>query len=103
MHPINAAVASKIVEVWKEYEARSTKEAQFVYDMDKFECMLQGFEYEKSENMNLEGFQQQGRKLTGPEGMALRDALWRKRNKYAARAEESIWVAFIIGGFYAFS
>lgn len=35
--------------LWEEYEEEKSKEALFVKDLDKFEMILQAFEYEKAE------------------------------------------------------
>ncbi len=40
--------ANEIYELWMEYENATTPEALFVKDVDKFEMILQAFEYEKS-------------------------------------------------------
>ncbi len=37
----------EIIELWDEYSARKTPEAQFVHEMDKIEMLLQGLEYKK--------------------------------------------------------
>ena len=42
--------------LWEEFEAKETKEAILVNDLDKFEMMVQAFEYEKQANVNLESF-----------------------------------------------
>lgn len=39
----------EIMELWKEYSERKTPEAKFVKDLDRFEMILQAFEYEKAE------------------------------------------------------
>lgn len=38
------------VELWKEFEAQKTAEAKFVKQLDKFEMVIQAFEYESSDN-----------------------------------------------------
>ena len=40
---------SEIMALWKEYNERKTPEAMFVKDLDRFEMILQAFEYEKAE------------------------------------------------------
>ncbi|XP_071503409.1 5'-deoxynucleotidase HDDC2-like [Diadema antillarum] len=42
-------VGQDFYELWKEYEEQSTSEAQFVKDLDRFEMILQAFQYEKRE------------------------------------------------------
>lgn len=43
-------VAEEIFQLWLEYEENQTKEAKFVKDLDKFEMIVQAFEYEKGES-----------------------------------------------------
>lgn len=40
--------------LWEEYENQSTPEAKFVKDVDRFEMILQAFEYESEENRTKE-------------------------------------------------
>ena len=44
------AAADEFRELWEEYEAASTPEAKFVKDLDKFDMILQAFEYEQTDN-----------------------------------------------------
>ncbi|KII74349.1 HD domain-containing protein 2 [Thelohanellus kitauei] len=46
----NSQVRDKIHSLWKEYEEGSTKEAQIVKDIDKFEMIFQAYEYEVDQN-----------------------------------------------------
>lgn len=39
-----------IYELYKEYESKETKEAKFVKELDRFDMILQAYEYEKQEN-----------------------------------------------------
>ncbi|CAL8101133.1 unnamed protein product [Calicophoron daubneyi] len=50
--------ADEIQALWNEYEAQETMEARFCKDFDKFEMLLQAFEYEKENNQpkQLEDF-----------------------------------------------
>lgn len=43
-------------ELWTEYESGETKVAKFVKDLDKFEMVLQAFEYEKRCGQRLQCF-----------------------------------------------
>lgn len=43
----NSMEAKEIQSLWMEYEEASTPEALFVKDVDKFEMIVQAFEYEK--------------------------------------------------------
>ncbi|KAJ3221867.1 hypothetical protein HK099_003013 [Clydaea vesicula] len=49
-------IAVEIKEIWCEYEKALTKEALFVKDIDKFEMILQCFEYEKRQKKKMECF-----------------------------------------------
>ncbi|CAL8101136.1 unnamed protein product [Calicophoron daubneyi] len=50
--------ADEIQALWNEYEAQETMEARLCKDFDKFEMLLQAFEYEKENNQpkQLEDF-----------------------------------------------
>ncbi|XP_071804721.1 5'-deoxynucleotidase HDDC2-like isoform X1 [Asterias amurensis] len=47
---INPDVGSELCALWQEYEDCATQEAKFVKDLDKFEMVLQAFEYETLQN-----------------------------------------------------
>ena len=42
----NSLQSQEIFSLWREYENGETMEAKFVKDLDKFEMILQAFEYE---------------------------------------------------------
>ena len=44
----NSTAAQEIQTLWLEYEEGSTSEALFIKDVDKFEMIVQAYEYEKS-------------------------------------------------------
>ncbi|KAJ9505939.1 hypothetical protein QJQ45_017008 [Haematococcus lacustris] len=49
--------AQEVSELWREYEAAASPEAQFVKDMDKIEMILQAYEYEGlQQGLNLQEF-----------------------------------------------
>jgi putative hydrolase of HD superfamily len=49
--------ADFLLTIWKEYESQSTREARFVKDLDRFEMLLQAYEYEiEHSGVNLEAF-----------------------------------------------
>ena len=60
----NEKVSKDIMNLWEEYSKRETAEALAVKDLDRFEMILQAFEYEKAEQRagELESF------FTGTEG-----------------------------------
>lgn len=45
-----AKMASEFMELWEEYGKRETTEALLVKDLDRFEMIVQAFEYEKAED-----------------------------------------------------
>jgi len=42
-------IADEVLDLWEEYNKRETAEAKIVKDLDRFEMILQAFEYEKAE------------------------------------------------------
>ncbi len=75
--------ATETVSLWEEFEARISKESQFVNELDGLEMVLQAFEYEQSkQGKNLETFFESGRrKLNSASVLKLYDQLNAKRNK----------------------
>ncbi|XP_022083399.1 HD domain-containing protein 2-like isoform X2 [Acanthaster planci] len=51
---VDPTVGLQFCELWEEYEDGSTEEAKFVKDLDKFEMILQAFEYETLQNRPME-------------------------------------------------
>jgi putative hydrolase of HD superfamily len=48
LKPLSESPAAvEIMQLWNEYESAETKEALFIKDVDKFEMILQAFEYEQ--------------------------------------------------------
>ena len=45
--PVNGSAAEDIQECWNEYEFQSTAEGRYVKDIDKYEMLVQCFEYER--------------------------------------------------------
>ncbi|KAI5895165.1 HD domain-containing protein [Schizophyllum commune H4-8] len=52
----DSPAARRIMDLWKEYEARETPEALFVKDLDRFEMAAQAFAYERRTGLDLETF-----------------------------------------------
>lgn len=48
--------AKELAELWTEYEENSSAEAKIVKDFDKIEMILQAFEYENEQGLDLEEF-----------------------------------------------
>eukprot|EP00474_Spongospora_subterranea_P009337 CRZ09795.1 hypothetical protein [Spongospora subterranea] len=47
---------AQMLELWKEYSEGKTTEAVLVKDIDKLEMVIQAFEYERDQQMNLNDF-----------------------------------------------
>lgn len=54
--PFNPTAAKEIEEDWVAYETVSSLEARYVKDIDKFEMLVQAFEYEQAHNVRLDQF-----------------------------------------------
>jgi len=46
----DANTGQEMVDLWEEYEKAETAEAKAVKDLDKFDMILQAFDYEQKEN-----------------------------------------------------
>lgn len=55
--------AKEYTALFDEYEEQKTKEAQFVYQLDKLEMAMQAYEYEKEHDVNLEEFFESARSV----------------------------------------
>ncbi|PRP88595.1 hypothetical protein PROFUN_03006 [Planoprotostelium fungivorum] len=53
---LTGPTGEEIYDLWKEYEAGATPEAKFVKDFDKFEMILQAYEYETAQGKQLQEF-----------------------------------------------
>jgi putative hydrolase of HD superfamily len=51
-----SSIGEELYQLWLEYETKSSLEARIVKDLDKFEMILQAFEYEESQNLTLQSF-----------------------------------------------
>ncbi|KAF8817929.1 hypothetical protein IE077_002751 [Cardiosporidium cionae] len=49
-------LGKEIYDLWIEFEEGTTKEAQIIKDIDRFEMILQAFEYEKEQKLYLDSF-----------------------------------------------
>lgn len=73
---------------WEEYENGNTLEAtpedKWVREMDKFECMIQAFEYEQRTygEQNLEEFQGQEKHIKSEDGKELLELLQQERTNH---------------------
>nr|CAG8534239.1 8181_t:CDS:10 [Entrophospora candida] len=75
--------SKEIFDLWQEYEDGISNEAKFVKDLDKFELILQAFEYEQSQNKDLEEFFESTKgKFNHSLVKSWVGELYRKRQKY---------------------
>lgn len=89
----------KIKDAWLEYEEGKTAEAQWVRDMDKFECMVQAHEYEQSTygEKDLEEFQGLSSKIKSSKGKEWLALLQQERQAHFLRRRRRTPVIFVIG------
>ena len=50
------AQAQQVAELWDEYEAGETLHARYTKDLDKYDMILQAYEYEKEQGLDLSQF-----------------------------------------------
>ncbi|XP_054268589.1 5'-deoxynucleotidase HDDC2-like [Macrosteles quadrilineatus] len=82
---------SYLLQLFEEYESQSSEEAKFVKDLDRFDMVLQAFEYEKSANKPVdlqEFFDSVKGKLKHPMVTSLADELDKQRNNYLQSNKE---------------
>lgn len=101
MDPFDSSLGKRLRNAWIEYEEGKTKEARYMYDVDKFECMLQAFEYEQMTygEKNLEEFQGLASKIKSPETKEWLELLRQERRAHLIKRNERIRVIFVIGEF----
>ncbi|KAJ4263985.1 hypothetical protein NW762_006023 [Fusarium torreyae] len=75
---------AEIQELWNEFEAGETAEAQFALDIDKIELLLQAVEYERNgeSQRDLGEFMGVARKLRSEAGKTWADEILREREKF---------------------
>ncbi|KAI6551023.1 hypothetical protein MCOR04_011144 [Pyricularia oryzae] len=103
--PYNPEVAKGIVSAWTEYEEGKTAEAQWVKEMDKLECLIQAFEYEKTEGFDknvLGEFQSLSSKITSAEGTQWLCILQNERILHFSKRERCFPVIFMVAELPAF-
>ncbi|GMM32210.1 5'-deoxynucleotidase [Martiniozyma asiatica (nom. inval.)] len=72
----------KIVELWKDYELQRCKEGILVKDIDKYELLLQTWEYENKHNKKLDEFWNCRNIVKNDIVKDLVSELWEKREKF---------------------
>lgn len=95
----NSKKAEEIRELWLEYEKGETPEAQWVWEMDKFECLVQAHEYEQRTfgEKNLKEFQGLSAKIHSEEARQWAKFLSREREDHLAKREKRLRIIFIPG------
>lgn len=78
---LDTLVNMGLIDLWREYEEGNTKEAEICRQIDKFEMILQAYEYEKKINTNFEDFWESEKGITHPILRKMIDELKLKRNK----------------------
>ncbi|KMS94555.1 hypothetical protein BVRB_020230, partial [Beta vulgaris subsp. vulgaris] len=53
---LDGPVQDRIRQLWNEYEQAETAEAKYVKDVDKIEMLIQAFEYERDQGLDLSRF-----------------------------------------------
>ncbi|KIW44381.1 uncharacterized protein PV06_05393 [Exophiala oligosperma] len=103
LDPFDPTLGEKLRTAWLEYEEGMTREAQYMYDVDKLECMIQAFEYEQMTlgEKNLEEFQGLAPKIRLPETRQWLKLLGQERQAYLLNRLNRIRVVFVIGGPFA--
>jgi 5'-deoxynucleotidase YfbR-like HD superfamily hydrolase len=91
--------ATKISELWLEYEQGKTPEAKWVKEMDKFECLVQAHEYEQKTfgKKDFGEFQGQLKHIHSKEAKKWAESLSREREDHFAKREKRLPIIFITG------
>lgn len=91
--------AEEISGLWLEYEKGETPEAQWVREMDKFECLVQAHEYEQRTfgKKDLNEFQGLLAKIHSKEASQWAEYLSREREDHLAKREKRLRIIFIAG------
>ena len=99
LDPTNPNLGTEIRTAWLEYEKGETAESQYMREMDKFECMVQAYEYEQRTfgEKDLEEFQGLSSKIRSPEGKAWLELLQQERQAHSLKRKRRIPVIFFIG------
>eukprot|EP00160_Parvularia_atlantis_P008725 Unigene17_Nuclearia_a/m.94 Unigene17_Nuclearia_a/g.94 ORF Unigene17_Nuclearia_a/g.94 Unigene17_Nuclearia_a/m.94 type:complete len:108 (+) Unigene17_Nuclearia_a:464-787(+) len=80
--------AREIVELFCEYEDGATAEARVVKDLDKFEMIVQAYEYERSDGIRLDSFfESTAGRFTHPEVQGWVSSLYARRAALHAGGE----------------
>ncbi|KAJ6189759.1 hypothetical protein N7519_004667 [Penicillium mononematosum] len=91
--------ATKISELWLEFEQGETPEAKWVKEMDKFECLVQAHEYEQETfgKKDFGEFQGQLKEIHSKEAKKWAESLSREREDHFAKRQKRLPIIFITG------
>ena len=102
LKPFNENLGREIRDAWLEFEQRETKEAQYMYEVDKLECMIQAHEYEQKSygKKDLEEFQGLAAKIESAECRSWLELLQQERLAHFSKRRQRIPVIFVLGNSY---
>lgn len=88
-----------IYSLWREYEDGTSKEGLWMKQMDKFECLVQAFEYEQGVDNPEEMAEFQGlrKKLTSDQAIAWSQLLSQERNSWFSSRQRRWPLIFVTG------
>ncbi|KAI1130979.1 adenylate kinase [Nemania abortiva] len=100
LKPSNPTFASRLTELWREYEDNTTEIAHLVRQVDKLECIQQAVIYDKRYRgeFNLDEFRALRTKIEEPWLSALADKALKEWDANKARRQSSPNIIFVIGG-----
>lgn len=78
----NPAFSKELVELWTDYEEQRTLEGTIVKDIDKYELLLQTFEYERKTNKKMDEFWRSRDMIKHVEIGKMADSLMDEREDY---------------------
>jgi putative hydrolases of HD superfamily len=87
------------MDLWLEYEEGTSLEAKWVRQVDKFECLLQAYEYEQRTygEKDLGEFQNLSEKISSPELTIWLKLLQKERAAYLSKRKHRLPVIFLLG------
>ncbi|KAJ5562440.1 hypothetical protein N7461_001201 [Penicillium sp. DV-2018c] len=99
LRPYSPERAREISELWLEYERGGTPEAEWIKQMDKFECLIQAHEYEQKTfgKKDLEEFQGLLAKIHSTEAVRWAEYLCHEREDHLAKRQKRLPIIFITG------
>ncbi|KAK3291068.1 uncharacterized protein B0H64DRAFT_331254 [Chaetomium fimeti] len=97
--PYDPKLAKEIMEAWLDYEEGRTPEGRWMKEMDKFECLVQAYEYEQQTygEKDLDEFQGLASKIHSPEGREWLKLLQTEREAHFRKRDRRLPVVFAPG------